>query len=213
MSYGVAEGDYEISNAFHSCVAVCLLMIFQKYEDGAESNPKRRQERGRERAVNSERVGIHILPLKERRLILCATRLTEPRHFSNVGRGTFRSKIYLPVITPWQRRFPGCVTPGNVRVRARVSLSSTFFLCTLRASLRERGRVRIIMALRVLTLHLLSRFVIHVSPHVPSRVGSYFFPPRIRPPVPRIFCIVIHARYLQQERAQGRIFARIPSKS
>lgn len=115
------------------------------------------------------------------------TRLTEPRHFSNIERGTFRSKIYLPVITPWQRRFPGYVTPGNVRVRARVSLSSAFFLCTLRASLRERGRVRIIMALRVLTLHLLSRMVIHVSPHVPSRVGSLiFFPPRTRPAPPDI---------------------------
>lgn len=67
--------------------------------------------------------------LKERRLILCAARLTESRHFSNVGRGTFRSKIYLPVITPWHWRFPGVSRPVTVRVRARVSLSSAFFLC------------------------------------------------------------------------------------
>jgi len=77
----------------------------------------------------------------------------------------------------------GCVTPGNVRVRARLSLSSVFFLRApaLRASLRERGRVRIIMALRVLTLHLLSRLVIHISPHVPSPCRVLFFSPRIRP--------------------------------
>lgn len=37
-----------------------------------------------------------------------------------------------------------------------------------------RGRVRIIMALRVLTLHLLSQLVIHISPHVPH-AESYFF--------------------------------------
>jgi len=116
--------------------------------------------------------------LKERRLILCAARLTESRHFSNVGRGRkFRSKIYLPVITPWHWRFPGVSRPVTVRVRAHVSLSSAFFLCTPSATLWERGRVRIIMALRVLTLHLLSQLVIHISPHVslPSPMPSLIF--------------------------------------
>lgn len=124
---------------------------------------------------------------------MLAARLTEPRHFSNVGRGTFRSKIYLPVITPWQRRFPGVSRPVTfVYVLVSLCLFRLLSLRALRASLRERGRVRIIMALRVLTLHLLSQLVIHVfSPRsVPTR-RFLFFSPRIRPS--RISYIVIRS--------------------
>lgn len=66
----------------------------------------------------------------ENRLILCTTRLTEPRHFSNIGRGTFRSKIYLPpVITPWQRRFPGVSRPVTfVYVPVSLCLQPSFSL-------------------------------------------------------------------------------------
>lgn len=71
----------------------------------------------------------------------------------------------------------GCVTPGNGSCTCPcLFVFRLLSLHALRASLRERGRVRIIMALRVLTLHLLSQLVIHISPHVPlSPVPSLTF--------------------------------------
>lgn len=42
-------------------------------------------------------------------------------------RETFRSEIYLPVITAWQRRFPGVVTSRSFPY-VSTSLSSSFFL-------------------------------------------------------------------------------------
>lgn len=77
----------------------------------------------------------------------------------------------------------GCVTPGNGSCTCPcLFVFRLLSLYALHASLRERGRVRIIMALRVLTLHLLSQLVIHISPHVPlSPCRVLFFSPRIRP--------------------------------